>query len=167
MGAVKRIRRHCKRCDRGRIFEVRIRPNGHRQSDCVACRRRRGRERTPTKVTYRCMLDRCLNENAVNYQYYGGRGVQVCGGIVCSYELFVEVVGERPAHKTLDRIDVDGHYSCGRCAECKAKLWPMNLRWATAKEQIENRRKDGTVVRRHVTYGTHKKKNYQQAKGDE
>jgi hypothetical protein len=41
---------------------------------------------------------------------------------------------------TLDRIDVDGHYSCGECAQYGAEGWPRNVRWATAIEQRANRR---------------------------
>jgi hypothetical protein len=34
--------------------------------------------------------------------------------------------------------DPDGGYWCGRCAECLAKGWTFNLRWATKTEQSRN-----------------------------
>jgi hypothetical protein len=78
------------------------------------------------------MLRRCHNPNAVDYPRYGQRGIAVCaawdpqqGG---SFEQFLADLGERPAGKTLDRIDPDGNYEPGNC------------RWATAKEQRANRR---------------------------
>jgi hypothetical protein len=100
------------------------------------------------------MLDRCRNPGAVNYAYYGGRGVKVCERWLGEdgYRNFLADMGERPKGRTLDRIDPDKGYE------------PSNCRWATAKEQVENRRADGAVVIRHCTYGTRKKKNYEQAR---
>jgi hypothetical protein len=54
---------------------------------------------------------------------------------------FVNDMGLRPAGgMSIDRVDNDGHYSCGKCDECVANGWPANCRWATAIEQGTNRR---------------------------
>ena len=147
-------RRYCQRCVQVRLFRVRVRPDGRKQSDCIACARRRGRGRSPTKISYRCMKDRCLNPGAANYPYYGGRGITICERWLGEngYENFLADMGERPRGKTLDRIDPELGYS------------PSNCKWATAKEQVQNRRADGRTVLRHCTYGTRKKKNYEQVR---
>jgi hypothetical protein len=74
------------------------------------------------------MKARCANPRAQNYVHYGGRGITVCARWRDSFEAFLEDLGERPGGTTLDRIDPDGHYE------------PGNVRWATWKEQRQNRR---------------------------
>jgi hypothetical protein len=86
---------------------------------------------------------RCLNPNSRNYHNYGGRGVRVCAGWAQSSTNFVRDVGARPTtDHSIDRIDNDGHYSCGRCAECNENGWSMNVRWSTTAEQARNRRQN-------------------------
>ena len=72
---------------------------------------------------------RCENSNAPQWPDYGKRGIKVCDIWRMSFETFIEDMGERPtAGHSLDRVDVDGNYE------------PANCRWATAKEQANNRR---------------------------
>lgn len=73
------------------------------------------------------MIRRCTNQNAVQWPYYGGRGITVCERWR-TFENFLTDMGERPAGKTIDRINVDGDYE------------PENCRWATAIEQNRNQR---------------------------
>ena len=83
--------------------------------------------RTPTYQTWSHMKSRCTDRNYDRYPFYGGRGIQVCERWN-SFENFLADVGERPAGKSLDRIDVNGNYE------------PGNVRWATQTEQCRNRR---------------------------
>lgn len=91
---------------------------------------------------YRCwagMKDRCNNPNNKRYLNYGGRGIKVCERLN-TFSNFREDMGERPSLKhSIDRIDVNGNYSCGHCQECLENGWIANCRWATHKQQGENK----------------------------
>jgi hypothetical protein len=87
--------------------------------------------------THRAMLQRCTNPNAVNYQYYGGKGITVCDRW-SNFQLFLEDMGDRPEGTTLDRIDPTGNYE------------PSNCRWATNNEQRLNRGSVRPNCRRNV-----------------
>ena len=95
--------------------------HGHTPGNGKLCKRSR------TYASWTMMKQRCYNKNNVSFPRYGGSGVTVCE----RWEQFINFLadmGERPAGKTLDRIDRTGDYEPGNC------------RWATPKEQAANRK---------------------------
>ena len=81
-------------------------------------------------LTYRSwqnMKTRCLNPNHPRFKNWGGRGIKVCERWM-DFTNFLADMGEKPEGLTLDRINNDGNYEPGNC------------RWATRKQQVQNRR---------------------------
>lgn len=96
-----------------------------------------------TKVyrAYGAMHTRCFNENATVSESYKRKGIVVCQGWRRPHGLvpFSRQMGHPPSNShTVDRINNNGNYSCGKCPECIAKGWPMNCKWSTRKEQARN-----------------------------
>lgn len=94
---------------------------------------------TPTYKSWDSMKRRCYVEHSENYKSYGGRGIKVCEKWQ-KFSGFLEDMGVRPDGMTLDRIDVNGNYEASNC------------RWATSKQQADNKTNTRYFVYKNETY---------------
>jgi hypothetical protein len=137
------------RCDCGKEINVRLTSLKTGNSKSCGCLRRDSLLIANTKHgfskigqikgeyrSYYAMKNRCYNPDAVGYNQYGGIGIKVCERWLESFNNFIEDMGLKPSPlHTLDRYpDVNGNYEPGNC------------RWATKKEQGNNRRNTKYVI---------------------
>ena len=91
-----------------------------------------GLSNTPIRRVWVNIKQRCYNNKTPLYKYYGARGISMHSPWIHDFKLFHDYVSKLPNYGvmglTLDRVNNDGNYE------------PGNLRWATRKEQGENKR---------------------------
>ncbi len=125
--------------------------NGHTKS-CGCYRKIRFKENLtthglryhPLYNIWNTMKQRCLNENTLSYEYYGGRGIKVCKSWHDDFIQFYKWSISNGYKKELqiDRIDNDGDYK------------PSNCRFVTSKVNNNNRRSCRLITFNGVTKNT-------------
>lgn len=94
--------------------------------------------KSPEYITWMGMRSRCSGLAPADKKDYHDRGIMVCGRWQ-DFRNFIADMGPRPSGTSIDRIDNDGNYSCGKCEQCITNGWPANCRWTDCITQANNK----------------------------
>lgn len=100
---------------------------------------------SPVYKAWKGLIQRCYNPNNKDYPRYKNR--KPCEAIRNSVVNLIAVIGEKPsADLTVHRINNDGGYWCGACAECVSLDRPMNIKWADDFEQCRHQKTNRLIT---------------------
>lgn len=109
--------------------------------------KKHGLSKSRLYVIYSGMKARCYDKKHISYQYYGGRGINICNEWKNDFYSFYKWAidngyddTKKRGELTIDRIDVNSDYS------------PENCRWVSIKEQNRNHRNNYKITFNGKTY---------------
>lgn len=113
--------RACRQCSAKLFVAPQLTTHGHAK----------GGKHSKLHRTWQAIKQRCYNpKQAKSFTYHGALGVKVCERWLASFEAFALDVGEPPTPQ----------HSLDRWPNASGDYEPGNVRWATWKEQRDNRR---------------------------